>query len=58
MHVDHTGFEPPNRHESVQAFHAAAQATAGDEWPRLDAEARDAIDIYERESRKDDDKVA
>jgi hypothetical protein len=45
MYVNHTGFEPPNRHESVQAFQANAQATAGDEWPRLDAEARNDIEV-------------
>jgi hypothetical protein len=44
MYVGHTGFEPPNQHESMQAFQAAAHETAGDEWPRLDNEARDAIE--------------
>jgi hypothetical protein len=44
MYVNHAGFEPPNQHESVQAFQEAAQTTAGDEWPRLDNEARDAIE--------------
>jgi hypothetical protein len=45
MYVDHTGFEPPNQYDSVQAFHEAAQATAGDDWPRLDDEARDNIEV-------------
>jgi site-specific recombinase XerD len=45
MYTDHTGFEPPNRHESVQAFQETAQATAGDDWPRLDNEARDSIEV-------------
>ena len=45
MYLNHTGFEPPNRHESIQAFHEAAQATAGDNWPRLDNEARDSIEV-------------
>jgi site-specific recombinase XerC len=44
MYLNHTGFEPPNRHESIQAFHEAAQVTAGDDWPRLDNEARDSIE--------------
>lgn len=44
MYVGHTGFEPPNQHESMQAFQAAAHETAGDEWPGLDNEARDAIE--------------
>ncbi|BDQ34164.1 integrase domain-containing protein [Pseudodesulfovibrio portus] len=44
MYVNHAGFEPPNQHESVQVFQEAAQATVGDEWPRLDNEARDAIE--------------
>ena len=45
MYVDHTGFEPPNQYDSVQEFHEAAQATAGDDWPRLDDEARDNIEV-------------
>ena len=45
MYVDHTGFEPPNQYDSVQAFHEAAQATAGDGWPQLDDEARDNIEV-------------
>ncbi|ADU61315.1 MAG: integrase domain-containing protein [Pseudodesulfovibrio sp.] len=45
MYVEHTGFQPPNQHESVEAFQKAAQDTAGDEWPRLDAEARDDIEV-------------
>jgi hypothetical protein len=45
MYTDYTGFEPPNRHESVQAFQETAQATAGDDWPRLDNEARDSIEV-------------
>lgn len=45
MYVEHTGFEPPNQHESVQAFQATALATAGDDWPRLDEEARDTIEL-------------
>ena len=44
MYVAHTGFQPPNQHESVAAFHLAAQDAAGEEWPRLDAEARDEIE--------------
>jgi integrase len=44
MYVNHTGFEPPHQHESVQSFQQAAQATAEDDWPRLDNEARDAIE--------------
>jgi hypothetical protein len=43
MYVDHTGFQPPNQHESVEAFQKAARDMAGDEWPRLDAEGRDDI---------------
>uniref|UniRef100_UPI001A91D3A5 integrase domain-containing protein n=1 Tax=Desulfovibrio sp. Huiquan2017 TaxID=2816861 RepID=UPI001A91D3A5 len=45
MYLNHTGFEPPNRHESIQAFHEAAQVTAGDDWPRLDNEARDSMEV-------------
>lgn len=45
MYLNHTGFEPPNRHESIQAFHEAAQATARNDWPRLDNEARDSIEV-------------
>ncbi|MEZ7195225.1 site-specific integrase [Pseudodesulfovibrio karagichevae] len=45
MYADHTGFEPPNQYDSVQAFHEAAQATAGDNWPQLDDEARDNIEV-------------
>lgn len=45
MYLNHTGFEPPNRHENIQAFHEAAQVTAGDDWPRLDNEARDSIEV-------------
>jgi site-specific recombinase XerD len=45
MYVDHTGFEPPNQYDSVHAFHEAAQATAGDDWPQLDNEARDNIEV-------------
>ena len=45
MYVEHTGFEPPNQYDSVQAFHEAAQATAGDDWPQLDDEARDNIEV-------------
>ncbi|MBI9080114.1 MAG: integrase domain-containing protein, partial [Pseudodesulfovibrio sp.] len=44
MYVKHTGFQPPNQHESVEVFQHAAQNTAGPEWPRLDAEARDDIE--------------
>ncbi|MDC0336579.1 hypothetical protein OAN24_06780, partial [Pseudodesulfovibrio sp.] len=44
MYVEHTGFQPPNQHSSVEAFQHAAQNTAGPEWPRLDAEARDDIE--------------
>lgn len=44
MYVEHTGFEPPNQYNDTQAFQASAHETAGDEWPRLDAEARDAIE--------------
>ena len=39
------GFEPPNQYDSVQAFHEAAQATAGDDWPQLDDEARNNIEV-------------
>ncbi len=45
MYVEHTGFQPPNQHSSVEAFKHAAQNTAGEEWPRLDAEARDEIEV-------------
>lgn len=45
MYVTHTGFQPPNQHESVEAFQQAAQDIAGEEWPRLDAEARDEIEV-------------
>ena len=45
MYVEHTGFQPPNQHESVEAFQKAARELAGDEWPRLDAEARDDIEV-------------
>jgi hypothetical protein len=45
MYVDHTGFQPPNQHESVAAFQQAAHNAAGEEWPRLDAEARDEIEV-------------
>jgi len=45
MYVEHTGFQPPNQHESVEAFQKAARDTAGDEWPRLDAESRDEIEV-------------
>ncbi|MBI9081311.1 MAG: integrase domain-containing protein [Pseudodesulfovibrio sp.] len=44
MYVEHTGFEPPNQHESVQAFQKSAQNVGGADWPRLDNEARDAIE--------------
>jgi hypothetical protein len=44
MYVEHTGFEPPNQHGSLQAFQATAHKAAGDEWPRLDSKARDAIE--------------
>ena len=44
VYVNHTGFEPPNQHDSTQAFQTAAHEAAGDEWPRLDNEARDAIE--------------
>ncbi|MDD3313502.1 integrase domain-containing protein [Pseudodesulfovibrio sp.] len=45
MYVEHTGFQPPNQHENVIAFQQAAQAVAGEEWPRLDADARDEIEV-------------
>ena len=45
MYVEHTGFQPPNQHDSVESFQKAARGTAGDEWPRLDAEARDEIEV-------------
>jgi len=45
MYVDHAGFQPPNKHESLEAFQKAAQDAAGQEWPRLDAEARDDIEV-------------
>ncbi|WP_084458424.1 integrase domain-containing protein [Desulfocurvus vexinensis] len=45
MYVAHTGFQPPNQHESVAAFQQAAYNAAGEEWPRLDAEARDEIEV-------------
>ncbi|MGE4420971.1 MAG: integrase domain-containing protein [Pseudodesulfovibrio sp.] len=45
MYVEHTGFQPPNQHPSVEAFQQAAHDKAGDEWPRLDAEARDEIEV-------------
>ena len=45
MYVEHTGFQPPNQYESVAAFQKAARDTAGDEWPRFDAEARDNIEV-------------
>jgi hypothetical protein len=45
MYVEHAGFQPPNQHESVEAFQKAARDTVGDEWPRLDAEARDDIEV-------------
>jgi hypothetical protein len=45
MYVTHTGFQPPNQHETVEAFQLAAQAAAGDDWPRLDGEARDEIEV-------------
>ncbi|SOB58493.1 conserved protein of unknown function [Pseudodesulfovibrio profundus] len=45
MYVDHTGFQPPNQHESVEGFQQAAQNAAGGEWSRLDAEARDDIEV-------------
>jgi site-specific recombinase XerC len=45
MYVEHTGFQPPNQHETVEAFQLAAQAAAGDDWPRLDGEARDEIEV-------------
>ncbi len=45
MYVDRTGFEPPNQYESVEAFQMAARDTAGGEWPRLDAKARDDIEV-------------
>jgi site-specific recombinase XerC len=44
MYVEHTGFEPPNQHESVQVFQEAAYEVAGDEWSRLDSEARDQVE--------------
>jgi site-specific recombinase XerC len=44
MYVSHTGFEPPNQYDDTQAFQASAHEAAGEEWPRLDAEARDAIE--------------
>ncbi|TDT91787.1 integrase-like protein [Pseudodesulfovibrio indicus] len=40
MYVEHTGFQPPNQHESVAAFQEAARDTAGDEWPRLDTTSK------------------
>jgi len=45
MYVEHTGFQPPNQHESADAFKQAAQNVAGQEWMRLDAEARDNIEV-------------
>ncbi len=45
MYVEHTGFQPPNQYEFVAAFQQAAQDAAGEEWPRLDAEARDEIEV-------------
>ena len=45
MYVERTGFEPPNRHASIQAFQQAAKGVAGDEWPRLDGAVRDAIEV-------------
>ncbi len=45
MYVEHTGFQPPNQHESVAAFQQAAQEVAGEDWSQLDAEARDDIEI-------------
>lgn len=44
MYVDHAGFQPPNQHSSLEAFQHAAQNTAGPEWSRLDAGARDDIE--------------
>ena len=44
LYVKHTGFEPPNQHDNVQAFQTAAHKVAGEEWPILDSEARDAIE--------------
>ena len=44
MYVDRTGFEPPNQHPSPQAFREAAEKVAGERWPELDADARDAIE--------------
>lgn len=44
MYVSHTGFEPPNQYDDTQAFQSSAHEAAGEEWPRLDAEARDAIE--------------
>ena len=45
MYFAHTGFPPPNQHPSVEVFQQAAYDVAGDEWPRLDAEARDDIEV-------------
>ena len=45
MYVKHAGFQPPNQHPSVEAFQQSAQDAVGDEWPRLDAEARDEIEV-------------
>jgi len=45
MYVTHTGFQPPNQHESIAAFQQAAHNAVGEEWPRLDAEARDEIEV-------------
>jgi len=45
MYVEHTGFQPPNQHDSVEAFQQDAQDAAGAEWAQLDAEARDDIEV-------------
>ncbi|WFS61871.1 integrase domain-containing protein [Pseudodesulfovibrio thermohalotolerans] len=45
LYVEHTGFQPPNQHPSVKVFQQTAYDVAGDEWPRLDAEARDEIEV-------------
>ncbi|EGB14701.1 hypothetical protein DND132_1493 [Pseudodesulfovibrio mercurii] len=45
LYVKHTGFQPPNQHSSVKVLQQTAYDVAGDEWPRLDAEARDEIEV-------------
>lgn len=46
IYKDNTGFEPPNRFSSLEAFVFAARRAAGEAWKDRDQEARDVIEVF------------